>query len=40
VDSELTTKVVLEDVQSGSLRVFLRTILNDIDDQALIGRRI
>jgi hypothetical protein len=35
VDSELTTKVVLEDVQPGSVRVFLRTLLNDIDDQAL-----
>jgi hypothetical protein len=35
VDSDLKTKVVLEDVRPGSLRVILRTMLNDIDDQAL-----
>jgi hypothetical protein len=35
VDFDLKVAVVLEDIRSGSLRVFLRTILSDIDDQAL-----
>jgi hypothetical protein len=35
VDHEMKTAVVLEDVRPGSLRVILRTILSDIDDQAL-----
>jgi hypothetical protein len=35
VDFTMTTAVVLEDVQPGSLRVLLRTILGEIDDQAL-----
>src|SRR5262249_52078195 len=35
VDIELAPTVVLEDIRPGSLRVILRTILNDIDDQAL-----
>ena len=35
VDQHLTTTVVLEDLQAGSLKVILRTILGDIDDQAL-----
>jgi hypothetical protein len=35
VDTELAPAVVLEDIRPGSLKVILRTILNDIDDQAL-----
>jgi hypothetical protein len=35
VDSQLTTAIVLEDIRAGSLRTVLRTILNDLDDQAL-----
>jgi hypothetical protein len=33
--SQLETRTVLQDIQPGSLRVILRTILTDIDDQAL-----
>src|SRR4030081_2290880 len=35
VDAKLKTSVVLEDVRSGSLRVVLRTILENIDDEGL-----
>jgi hypothetical protein len=35
VDAKLSTITVLEDIQSGSLRVVLRTILENIDDQGL-----
>jgi hypothetical protein len=35
VDSKLKTAIVLEDLQPGSLRVVLKTILKDIDEQAL-----
>jgi hypothetical protein len=35
VDSKLKTATVLEDLQSGSVRVILKTILKDIDEQAL-----
>jgi hypothetical protein len=35
VHGELKTSVVLEDPQPSSLRVILRTLLSDIDDQAL-----
>ena len=35
VDSKLRTATVLDDVRAGSLRVILKTILGDIDEQAL-----
>jgi hypothetical protein len=35
VDEHLKTSVVLDDVVPGSLRVILKTLLEDIDDQAL-----
>jgi hypothetical protein len=35
VDSKLKAETVLEDLQPGSLRVVLKTILEDIDEQAL-----
>ena len=35
IDAQFETRTVLDDVLPGSLRVFLRTLLNDIDDQAL-----
>src|SRR3954470_5142846 len=35
VDAKLNTVTVLEDIQASSLRVILRTILENIDDQGL-----
>jgi hypothetical protein len=35
VASRIKTLMVLEDVESGSLKVFLKTILQDLDDEAL-----
>jgi hypothetical protein len=35
VDSRLRTLMVLEDIEASSLRVFLKTVLENIDDQAL-----
>jgi hypothetical protein len=35
IDANLRTMVVLQDIQSGSLRVILRTMLADLDDEAL-----
>ena len=35
VDSHLRAAIVLENISSGSLRVVLTTLLQDIDDQAL-----
>ncbi|MGA8615647.1 MAG: hypothetical protein WB760_28990 [Xanthobacteraceae bacterium] len=35
VDSRLRTLMVLEDIEAGSIKVFLKTILENIDDQAL-----
>jgi hypothetical protein len=35
VDSKLKAGLVLEDIQPGSLRVILKTVLEDIDEQAL-----
>jgi hypothetical protein len=35
VDAKLRTETVLDDIQIGSLRVILKTVLEDIDEQAL-----
>jgi len=35
IDSKTQTLMVLEDVQSGSLRVFLRNVLKRVDDEAI-----
>jgi hypothetical protein len=35
VASRIKTLMVLEDVESGSLKIFLKTILQDLDDEAL-----
>src|SRR5471032_2758156 len=35
IDSQTKTVMVLEDVQSGSLRVFLKNVLKRVDDEAL-----
>lgn len=35
VDSRIKTLMVLEDIEAGSVKVFLKTILENIDDQAL-----
>jgi hypothetical protein len=35
IDAKLRTTTVLDDVETGSLRVILRTILENIDDQGL-----
>src|SRR5690242_16616877 len=35
IDAHLAPTVVLEDIQPGSLKVILREILNEIDDEAL-----
>ncbi len=35
VDSRMTTSLILEDVQKSSLKIFLRNVLNQLDDDAL-----
>lgn len=35
VDSQISTALVLEDVEKGSLRIVLRNILDNVDDDAL-----
>ena len=35
IDSKTKTLIVLEDVQSGSLRVLLKNVLKRVDDEAL-----
>jgi len=35
VDSRIKTMMILEDIEAGSIRVWLKTILENIDDQAL-----
>ncbi len=35
VDSEISTSLILEDVQKSSLKIFLKNVLKQLDDQAL-----